>query len=70
MPKPERPAYDVGNRQHVSGMRQRVWNTMSLPCVRDVKTSASLEESLIKSIIRNKTREVILLVISQRTIYR
>lgn len=43
MPKPERPAYDVENRQNPSVMRQRVWNTMSLLCVRDVKTSVSLE---------------------------
>jgi hypothetical protein len=70
MPKPERPAYDVENRQNPSGMHQRALNTMSLPCVKSVRTSASLEESLIRSIIRNKKREVILLGISQQTIYR
>ena len=53
MPKPERPAYDVENRQKPSGMRRRDWNTRSLPCVRCVRTSASREECSKSNLFRN-----------------
>ena len=38
-------AYDVENRQKRFEMRRHDWNTMSLPYVRDVRTSASLKDS-------------------------
>ena len=46
MPKLQEPAYDVGNRQKRFEMPRHNWNTMSLPCVRGVRTSVSLEKSI------------------------
>ena len=46
MPKLQEPAYDVGNRQKRFEMPRHNWNIMSLPCVRGVRTSVSLEKSI------------------------
>ena len=46
MPKLQEPAYDVGNRQKRFEMPRHNWNTMSLPCVRAVRTSVLLEKSI------------------------